>query len=252
MSDQERESVDQGDQRGVVKIFGKKQSEAPKRVIFAAKHDTQLTSPSPVAEEPTPMEPPATAMEPAGPVNETFVEEEVLPELEELEERSDPDAPPLMANIVELPENKVELPEELQALLIQVEPEETLKLEHPLEAKVRELAELANSLPPIPDENGEKSDAGEDWLLLEGEPSRDIAMLLDGKVREFHFLGYEHVTSKQIWSYFQQLRKRRPQNLHELVNAILSLQPQAVMNYDLQAAYRHVDESLEDILNDLK
>ncbi len=252
MADQERESLDQGNHHGVVKIFGKKQSEAPKRVIFAAKLDTQLISPSLAAEEPMPMEPPATAMEPAGPANETFIEEEVLPELEELEERSNPDAPPLMANFVELPSNKVELPEELQAVLNEVEPAETIKLEHPLEAKVRELAELANSIPPIPDEDWEKSDTGEEWLLLEGDPNRDIAILLEGKVREFHFLGYEHVTSKQIWSYFQQLRKRRPQNLHELVNAILSLQPQAVMNYDLQAAYRNVNESLEDILNDLK
>lgn len=123
------------------------------------------------------------------------------------------------------------------------------RLEHPLELKVRELAAMVKFQKALPDEEFSEPQA---LSILDGKPSKDIALLLDDKTREFHFLGYEHVTAEQMWTYFQQLKKRRPRNLHELVNAILVLQPQAIMNFDLQAAYRNTKDSIEDILNDLR
>lgn len=122
------------------------------------------------------------------------------------------------------------------------------RLEHPLELKVRELAAMVRLQKSFPDVDFSEPQA---FSVLDGQPSKDIALLLDDKTREFHFLGYEHVSAEQIWTYFQQLKKRRPGNLHELVNAILALQPQAIMNFDLQAAYRNTKDSIEDILNDL-
>jgi hypothetical protein len=123
------------------------------------------------------------------------------------------------------------------------------RLEHPLELKVRELAAMIKFQKTIPDEEFPEPQA---FSILDGSPSKDIALLLADKTREFHFLGYEHVSAEQIWTYFQQLKKRRPRSLHELVNAILVLQPQAIMNFDLQAAYRNTKDSIEDILNDLR
>lgn len=74
---------------------------------------------------------------------------------------------------------------------------------------------------------------------LDTKPTEDILHLLRDKVDEFRLLGYGAVTIDDLWSYFCGQKKRRPTNLHELVNAVLCLQPQQFMNYTMQEIYRH-------------
>ncbi len=81
---------------------------------------------------------------------------------------------------------------------------------------------------------------------LDAPPTEDLVYLLDNKVQEFGLLGYGHVTRTDLWEYFKRLRKRRPGNLHELVNGILCLQPQAFMNFTLQQSYRAPAIRMED------
>ncbi len=281
MADLGSDSTDRVQHHGVVKIFGKNRNDAPKRLIFNQNREKETEDELVIdgVDDDKVLEAKALEVETEEALPEEALPEEALPE-EALPEETLPggteaddidedllevakvdDEDEVLLEVVEaaetvealLPdEEEVKLPAELEAVFRQAEGTGSVQLEHPLEAKVRELMELVSSTPPIPDDVLEDDDTNEDVSLLAGEPSRDIELLLDDKVREFRFLGYGHITSEHIWTYFQQLRKRRPRNLHELVNGILSLQPQAVMNYDLQTAYRNSSESLEDILNDLR
>lgn len=72
----------------------------------------------------------------------------------------------------------------------------------------------------------------------------ELRHLLAEKEEEFHLLGYGKVSADDIWQYLCGLRKNRPTNLHDLVNAVLSLQPQAYMNYAMKKMYR--PSTLED------
>lgn len=73
---------------------------------------------------------------------------------------------------------------------------------------------------------------------LDFEPTRELRWLLRDKAAEFGVLGYGHVSPDDLWRYFQSEKKRRPKNLHELVNALLSLQPQAFMNFTMRQSYK--------------
>ncbi len=73
---------------------------------------------------------------------------------------------------------------------------------------------------------------------LDSAPTEDILHLLRDKVDEFRLLGYGAVSIDDLWGYFCGQKKRRPVNLHELVNAVLCLQPQQFMNYTMQEIYR--------------
>jgi hypothetical protein len=66
----------------------------------------------------------------------------------------------------------------------------------------------------------------------------DIRHLLSIKVDEFRLLGYGEVSVPELWAYFRGQVRRRPQNLHDLVNAVLTLQPQAFMNFAMQQVLR--------------
>jgi hypothetical protein len=66
----------------------------------------------------------------------------------------------------------------------------------------------------------------------------DIQHLLSIKVDEFRLLGYGEVSVPELWAYFRGQVRRRPQNLHDLVNAVLTLQPQAFMNFAMQQVLR--------------
>lgn len=72
----------------------------------------------------------------------------------------------------------------------------------------------------------------------------ELRHLLAEKEEEFHLLGYGEVRAEDIWQYLCALRKKRPTNLHDLVNAVLSLQPQAYMNHAMKSMYQPV--SLDD------
>ena len=81
---------------------------------------------------------------------------------------------------------------------------------------------------------------------LHAPPTEDLIYLLDDKVQEFILLGYGSVTREDLWEYFKRMRRNQPSNLHELVNGILCLQPQAFMNFTLQQSYRAPAISMED------
>lgn len=194
------------------------QQGSPKRKVFGQTRPPQPTVDLPVEAVPT--------IEP------------VLPELAVTEPSAE-----LEYEDVELPQEEVfSLPPELQ-------PEEPVvrQVEHPLMSKITGLSEYVKHLEV--NESEIEEEAGVNPLDVGPDP--DLRRLLQEKVKEFRFLGYDQLTETMIWAYLQQLRKKRPRNLHELVNAILTLQPQSVVNFDLQSAYRNQNESLEDILNDL-
>ncbi len=130
-------------------------------------------------------------------------------------------------SVESLPEEAQPLPEELsKEELGEQEPliEESLDLwQNPVESIVKEYQEPEE--PPLPNP-------------LDTEPTEDIIHLLRDKVDEFRLLGYGAVTIDDLWGYFCGQKKRRPTNLHELVNAVLCLQPQQFMNYTMQEVYR--------------
>lgn len=80
---------------------------------------------------------------------------------------------------------------------------------------------------------------------LDNDPTEDLLHLLREKVEEFTLLGYGTVSASDLWSYFQTRKKRRPKSLHELVNAILCLQPQTYMNFTMQQVYVHSSEPFD-------
>lgn len=66
-----------------------------------------------------------------------------------------------------------------------------------------------------------------------------IEELCKSKAEEFHFIGYEQVTSKDIWDCVSSgYAKKGLPELHRLVNDILSLKPTKFMNYLTISAYK--------------
>ena len=80
---------------------------------------------------------------------------------------------------------------------------------------------------------------------LQSEPTDDILHLLKDKVDEFALLGYGTVTREDLWHYLKTMKKRRPQNLHDLVNTILCLQPQTFMNFTMQQVYMQANHPMD-------
>ncbi|WP_051217533.1 post-transcriptional regulator [Paenibacillus assamensis] len=80
--------------------------------------------------------------------------------------------------------------------------------------------------------------------VLEGRISsildQDIELLCQSKAEEFHLLGYEHVTDKDIWECVSARYKKEAEEpaLHRIVNDILSLRTTQFMNYATMAAYK--------------
>ncbi len=116
-------------------------------------------------------------------------------------------------------------------------------VEHPFAIEVKRLAQQVALMPPIPD-----IEDIPDENPLEQTLSDELLHLLEDKMEEFHWLGYSQVTAQDLWTYFRGQIKRRPKSLHELVNAVLCLQPQEFMNYSLTQAYRRMPTDIRDLL----
>ena len=66
-----------------------------------------------------------------------------------------------------------------------------------------------------------------------------IEMLCQSKADELVLVGYEHVTSKDVWNCVSQIyEKEGIPPLHKLVNDILSLKATSFMNYLTMSALR--------------
>ncbi|MCY0877209.1 MAG: hypothetical protein OWT28_13200 [Firmicutes bacterium] len=129
-----------------------------------------------------------------------------------------------------------------------VAPEPEAKLDSPMYQVVQAFArKVHEQLHPGEDETGDDSPQVTLPQEADEEPANnpldagltdELRHLLAEKEEEFHLLGYAEVTANDIWQYLCALRKNRPANLHDLVNAVLSLQPQAYMNYVMRSMYR--------------
>ncbi len=109
-------------------------------------------------------------------------------------------------------------------------------LRHPLEEEIRRIAEKVRNSVVV--DLVETADADDDYDPYDREPDDELLFLLASKVEEFHWLEYREVTIADLWDYFKHMGKKRPQSLHDLVNAVMCLQPQAFMNFSLKRAYR--------------
>lgn len=69
--------------------------------------------------------------------------------------------------------------------------------------------------------------------------SEEIEAMCHSKAEEFRLLGYEYVTSKDIWDCISRnYEKEGLPPLHKLVNDIYSLKANSYMTYITVAAYR--------------
>jgi hypothetical protein len=62
----------------------------------------------------------------------------------------------------------------------------------------------------------------------------ELAEVINSKVEEFHFLGYDRVTTDEIWDCLKKRKWKKYKEekmLHQLVNDVLSLSPSEFMNY---------------------
>jgi hypothetical protein len=82
-------------------------------------------------------------------------------------------------------------------------------------------------------ESKESALESRDWHQYEP----DLLWLCEVKAKEFHLMGYEEVTAIDIWQCVLQLTKgARP--LHQMVAAILGLQPGQFMHYETMNAWQ--------------
>ncbi|MCI0182015.1 post-transcriptional regulator [Sulfoacidibacillus ferrooxidans] len=105
---------------------------------------------------------------------------------------------------------------------------------HPIEEEVHRMVEQLKRQASY----SEAEPEDEPYNPYEHEPDEELLFLLASKVEEFHWLEYRQVTITDLWYYFCNMGKKRPQSLHDLVNAVMCLQPQAYMNFSLKSTYR--------------
>ena len=71
------------------------------------------------------------------------------------------------------------------------------------------------------------------------ELEQSIEMLCRSKAEELRLVGYEYVTSKDVWNCVShKYEKQGIPPLHQLVNDILSLKATSFMNFMTVSAYR--------------
>ncbi|MCY0892391.1 MAG: hypothetical protein OWR52_02625 [Acidibacillus sp.] len=115
-----------------------------------------------------------------------------------------------------------------------VDPPIQRTLIHPIEEEVHRMVEQLKRQASY----SEVEPEDEPYNPYEHEPDEELLFLLASKVEEFHWLEYRQVTITDLWYYFCNMGKKRPQSLHDLVNAVMCLQPQAYMNFSLKSTYR--------------
>jgi len=76
-----------------------------------------------------------------------------------------------------------------------------------------------------------------DGLDLE-EYDRQLEAICESKAEEFHLMGYDHVTAKEIWQCVSDKYKKDVPPLHQVVNDILSLKVTKFMNWMTIYAYK--------------
>ena len=76
--------------------------------------------------------------------------------------------------------------------------------------------------------------------LNDQELNEMIESICCSKAEEFHMLGYESVTGKDVWDCVSAQYKQIPP-LHKIVNDILSLKPTKFMNWMTVKAYKGID-----------
>lgn len=75
--------------------------------------------------------------------------------------------------------------------------------------------------------------------MSEEELMNTIELVCLSKVEEMKLIGYEYVTSDDIWNCVSsKYEKEGVPSLHKLVNDILSLKATALMNYMTISAYK--------------
>lgn len=67
---------------------------------------------------------------------------------------------------------------------------------------------------------------------------RQVESLCQSKAEEFALLGYENVTSQDVWECVSHGYKEIPA-MHRMVNDILSLKPNKYMNYLMIQMYKN-------------
>ena len=66
-----------------------------------------------------------------------------------------------------------------------------------------------------------------------------IEELCNSKAEEFHLIGYEHVTGKEVWECVNSKYEKKGQpELHQIVNDILSLKATQFMNFMTMSIYK--------------
>nr|WP_246079199.1 post-transcriptional regulator [Paenibacillus piri] len=75
--------------------------------------------------------------------------------------------------------------------------------------------------------------------MTEAELNVVIESICNSKAEEFHLLGYEHVTGKEVWECVNdKYRKTGVPLLHQVVNDILSLKATRFMHWMTMSMYK--------------
>lgn len=78
--------------------------------------------------------------------------------------------------------------------------------------------------------------------LSNAELTELIESLCQSKIEEFKLLGYEQITSEELWGCLNsKYAKQGMPRLYELVNDILSMKPNQLMHYLTMSSYKEAD-----------
>lgn len=70
-----------------------------------------------------------------------------------------------------------------------------------------------------------------------------IDSLCQSKIDEFKMLGYEQITSNELWDCLNsKYEKQGMPRLYALVNDILSMKPNQLMNYLTMSSYKEAEK----------
>ncbi|WP_458121475.1 post-transcriptional regulator [Paenibacillus sp. Z6-24] len=80
--------------------------------------------------------------------------------------------------------------------------------------------------------------------LSNAELTELIDSLCQSKIEEFGMLGYEQLTSDELWDCLNnKYEKQGMPRLHELVNDILSMKPNQLMHYLTMSSYKKMESA---------
>lgn len=79
--------------------------------------------------------------------------------------------------------------------------------------------------------------------LSNAELTELIESLCQSKIEEFKLLGYEQMTSEEIWSCLSsKYEKTGMPRLYELVNDIMSMRPNQLMHFLTMSSYKEAEK----------